>query len=96
MGAGAGAAASAGGAAGAADDVGAGAEEDAGADEAGAAWDELVSDDAGEDEVLLHAVHHIARLRSSVDETTFLVCIETSFQWDLWVDSREGLPCLPV
>jgi hypothetical protein len=39
-----------------------------------------VSDEAGADDVLLQAVHQTTRLRSNVEVSTFLVCIDTSFQ----------------
>jgi hypothetical protein len=45
-----------------------------------AVCEELVSDEAGDDEVLLQAVHQTTRLRSNVDGSTVLVRIETSFQ----------------
>jgi len=39
-----------------------------------------VSDDAGVDDVLLHAVHQTTRVRSNVGGRKVLVRIETSFQ----------------
>jgi hypothetical protein len=52
----------------------------AGAGEFDEVCEELVSDEAGADDVLLHAVHQTTRLRSNVDGSTILVRIETSFQ----------------
>jgi len=90
---GAGAAVSVGGASGDAGEPGAlgggVAEEDGAAGDGAAAGElealceEFVSDEAGDDDVLLHAVHHTTRLRSNVDVSTVLVRIETSFQWSV-------------